>query len=344
MLISLGCKLGYQISRIEMLSAEGHSWIFTFLIGIIVLVMAGVGLSLVIDRRLEFSSGVVEIRSEINLDAMELEHLTTLHDERSCLLNETGLTLQTEARDRVCAKLEALDQRQAVLGEMRRQLGKAISSLEEDFSQCRANYRQRVRRAAIGEPLGNLVLRSGREYQQAVITRVTDVGLEIRHAGGMTRVQAPDLDQKMQDRFQWNDEARKQILKGETEVLADRPDGVIRKGVVPLAGIAVPAIAVERHPETRSASESAELPLLRRMVVGWRSKVTNLSAERAEAQSRASYGSQTSVPGSLETWKARAERVGADLARAQSALALAVANLAAVDPHDPLLSSLPRGY
>jgi hypothetical protein len=48
-----------------------------------------------------------------------------------------------------------------------------------------------------------LTTRDGREYLQAVISRVTDVGLEIRHEHGTARIQAADLDASYQERFQW---------------------------------------------------------------------------------------------------------------------------------------------
>ena len=74
-----------------------------------------------------------------------------------------------------------------------------------------------------------------------------------------------------------------------------------------------------------------------RTVIGWKSKVTKLRSERSLALSNSGYGNQTSVPGSLETWGAKAARLGNELARANSELAVAKANLAALAPDDPLL-------
>jgi hypothetical protein len=76
---------------------------------------------------------------------------------------------------------------------------------------------------------------------------------------------------------------------------------------------------------------------LRRLVIGWKSKVSKLRYERSVALSNSGYGGQTSVPGSLETWGAKAERLGNELVRAQSELVVAKSNLAAVAPGDPLL-------
>jgi hypothetical protein len=322
-----------------MLSAEEHPGIFTFMVGIIVLVMAGVGLSLVIDRRLNYSSGVVKKQREINLEAMELEHLTAWHSERSHLLNESELKLQKGAATNggILGELKNLHQRQAVLEEMRRELGKRIFSLEDAFSHYRADYRRKTWLAAVGENLGNLKVRSGREYKQAAITRVTDVGLEIRHEDGIARIQAPDLDSKLQDRFQWSDEERRQVLGQEQQDLEGNAKEAIPDDSAPADWTSKSSVPEVSRFQTEIAPDSAEVAALRRLVVAWRVKVNLLSGEHQEAMSRAGYGSQSSVPGSLETWSARASRLGKALARAQGELAVAKARLAVDAPSDPLL-------
>lgn len=329
-----------------MLSAEEHPGVFTFLVGIIVLVMAGVGLSLVIDRRLEFSSGVIKIQNEINLDAVELEHLTAWHDERSRLLNESGLRLKTGlvTNEGISGKLKALHQRQVFLEETRGRLRNTITSLEEDFSRCRAEYRRKTWAAAVGEKLGHLKIRGGREYEQVTISRVTDVGLEIRHEAGIARIQAPDLDSTFQARFQWSDEERGKTLKDEQENLDGQADD---PGVDHQAGVqaaSAPAVRESgRLQKSKSAAGNEELDELRRLVSGWQAKVNQLSRDRQEAASRAGYGAQSSVPGSLETWSARAGRLANALAGAQVELAVAKSRLAALAPNDPLLRPLVGG-
>ncbi len=185
--------------------------------GIVVLVMAGIGLSIVVDRRMKFSSGSVGVRNEIALGVLELDGLSARHAERSRLLSlqeskRHGESLNREGRLRGA---ESLFERRKTLEDSRIQLLDSVSKLEAGFLRCRADYRRKAWAAAVGEEMGNLTLRSGRKYQDAVITRVTDVGLEIRHADGIARIQAPDLDPKMQDRFQWSDEDRRKVLNEE---------------------------------------------------------------------------------------------------------------------------------
>jgi hypothetical protein len=220
---------------------------------------------------------------------------------------------------------------------MRRELGKRISSLEVAFSHYRAEYRRKIWLAAVGENLGNLKVRSGREYKQAAITRVTDVGLEIRHEDGIARIQAPDLDSKLQDRFQWSDEERRQVLGKEQQDLEGNANEAVPDNSTPADWTSKSSVPEVSRFQTEIAPDSAEVAALRRLVVAWRVKVNLLSGEHQEAMSRAGYGSQSSVPGSLETWSARASRLGKALARAQGELAVAKARLAVDAPSDPLL-------
>lgn len=306
------------------------------MVGIVVLVMAGVGLSIVIDRRIKFSSGSVGIQNDIVLGASELDGLIALHCERSRLLSqqESKLLGGFPKSDGSLRGEENLFQRRKVLEDTRLQLLDSVSTLEADFSRCRADYRKKTWSAAIGERLGNLALRSGRQYHEATITRVTDVGLEIRHADGIARIQAPDLDQKMQDRFQWSEEERRKVLNEEMINLQRADD--------PVAGYPKPVERVVIRPQTRNQPDPGELVALRRQVTGWQLKISQLRSEQSVARSHSGYGNQTSVPGSLETWSAKADRCGRELARAQVALETAKSNLAAIAPSDSLLLSTPR--
>jgi hypothetical protein len=223
-----------------------------------------------------------------------------------------------------------LFERRKTLEDARIQLLDSISKLEAGFLRCRAVYRRKAWSAAVGEELGSLTLRSGRQYQDAVITRVTEVGLEIRHTDGIARIQPPDLDPKMQDRFQWSDEDRRKVLNEEL-INLER-----------VSGNPEPAERVIVRPQTRDSFDPDELAALRRRVTGWQIKISQLRNDQSAARAHSGGGNQASVPGSLETWNAKAERLARELARAQAALQAAKSNLAAVAPSDPLLFATPR--
>lgn len=330
-----------------MLSSEDHPGVFTFLVGMIVVVMTAVGLSIMADKHRHFSSGAGELQHEISLGASEITELTARKDEGSRLLagGDAKLRSGSQAYQAISARLETLRQRQAALEISRTQVSGAIVALDENFSRYRADYRRKEWEGAIGESLGTLTIRGGRAFQQATITRVTDVGLEIRHEHGIARIQAPDLDPKMQDRFQWSDEERRSRLEKERENRDGKPANEIadesagNSEAVAETIPAPPAPQVNRIPLTKPPVDAEKLQRLRLQVTGWKAKVSKLRIDRAEASSHASYG-KSSVPGSLETWAARSSRLGRELLQAQAALAAALSDLAALAPNDPLLRVL----
>jgi len=311
-----------------MLTDDDNSGLFAFIIGIIVLVFAGIGLSIAVDHRFSFSSRIYSLERDIKTGGLELLHLSEIHRETSRKLEviEPGRRLEVSARDALIGQIAALRQRHASLAAARDALRNSIITLEQEFSLYRGEYREATWNAAIGQSLGILRIRGGREYQDAVILRVTDVGLEIRHAYGHARVHAPDLDSTLQDRFQWDDDERRAKLGEERaghEVLERVQEPPKSRGKPHLI-----------HEEVRADVRNVDL--LRGKVIAWRSKVDQLRSERSRALS-AAYGSQASPPGSLETWQGRAARLGGELARAVAELAAAKADLAAVSPDDPLL-------
>ncbi len=327
-----------------MLSADEHPGIFTFLVGMIVVVMAAVGLSIMADKRRTFSSGAGALNQEIAADAAEISELTGRREELGWQLKDSGSILQqgSKAQRELAAGLETLRQRQAGLEKARLQISESISALENEFSLYRGMYRRKTWESAVGESLGTLTVRGGREFHKATITRVTDVGLEINHEHGIARIQAPDLDSKIQDRFQWSDEERRRRLKEETERQLGKSEtdepAAIEDGTEVYEKAPVPQ--VKRVQPTMPVEDPEKLKLLRLQVSGWKAKVSRLRNDRSEASARASYGNQASVPGSLETWVARSARLGRELLQAEAAYAVAKSNLAAIAPNDPLLRVL----
>ncbi|MEX1115764.1 MAG: hypothetical protein WEB53_10980 [Akkermansiaceae bacterium] len=190
-----------------MLSAEENPGLFYFMFGIIVLVMAGVGLSILIDKRMKSSSGMVRVQREIQLADEERQSLKEWHQDSSLLLADRGQRLQGNSAkwSEFQHQLESLRQRQSALQARRRELLGEISALEQDFSRHRAEYRRRTWLAAMGEKIGTLTLPGDREYHEAVITRVTEEGLEIRHQHGIARIRPAELGPKWQARLQWSD-------------------------------------------------------------------------------------------------------------------------------------------
>ncbi|MEO6476582.1 hypothetical protein [Luteolibacter sp.] len=309
--------------------------------------MTAVGLSTMMDKRFKFSSGAGEIKRDVALQAEEVADLSARYELRSATLLEeqTKRGPLAAVRQQAEALIAASAKRKSDLLAAKDNLRGAITAMDAAFANYRADYRRKTWAKAVGQEVGNLAIRGGREYRQVTITKVTDVGLEIRHEHGIARIQAPDLDAEWQDRFQWTDEERRARLKEESDNLDPTPlVADVDPSEGPVEEVEIPVNAPSKRVAVRKVDDTAEtenLERLRTLVVGWKSKVSRLQAERAEASSNAGYGNQTSVPGSLETWKAKASRLGRELSRAQTECTLAKAKLAAISPDDPLLQVVP---
>ncbi len=204
-----------------------------------------------------------------------------------------------------------------------------VSQLDKEFAGYRGKYRDQARAAAAGEELGELKIRGGRVYHQVVISRVTDVGMEIRHEHGFARLHAPDLDPSFQSRFQWCDEERRAKL---AEERANR-DAV---GQIPTRGVG--RSFRQRGVTGRQRSALSEgVNSRRRKVIALRIEVERLRLDHERALAAVATGNRATVPGRLETWPARSERLGNELSRAQAKLAEAKRELSQVAPDDQLL-------
>lgn len=322
-----------------MLSPDDNPGVFYFLVGTVVLVLTAVGLSMVLEQRFKYSSGAGEIKRDIAAADADLANLRSTHEMLSRQLDGgdsmrgSSAAALREARGKVTESAR----RRTGLQASREQLQKVIASTEDAFSNYRSTYLSKVRAAAVGEEIGDLKIRGGRDYHQVSISKVTDVGLEIRHEHGIARIQAPDLDPAWQERFQWNDEERRARLEEEAIRRESLAAAVPEK---PLDHPQVKERPVAELPKVSpagAAPEDADLQLLRNQLIGWRTKVSRLRRDRNEAASNASSGSGHSVPGRLETWVAKRTRLDKELARAQVELSVAMSKLAAVSPSDPLL-------
>lgn len=318
-----------------MLSADEHPGLIYCMIGVVVIVMTAIGLSLMMDQRNAFTSGADEIREVIEWDASELDRVKMLQVDASKRL--AGELPQRQAwadelRTQTAASAQAVKKRADLLV-AQRELRANLAALEADFTSYRARYKHATWSGASGEKLGTVKVRGGREYLDTVIVRVTEVGLEIRHKDGFARLQAPDLSDAFQDRFQWSDEERRKRLQGEienqrkAEVLAVRDAGAAED--LPSEDEAVPL--------KRPGKDREQVNERRASVLAWKAKVSRIYDEVMEAAAWGGSGRQSSVPGRLETWKARETRLRGELARARTGLSLARSELAEISPNDSAL-------
>ena len=189
-----------------MLFDDSHPGIFTFLVGLIILVMVGVGLSMLVDSRFSFASSACALERDIQTGATALDQLRARQQKSAQHLADLEPRLQraASAYEATRNQLARLRQRQLALVGSRTKLQESIQSMGQEFASYQAKCLERIWAAAAGQRLGTLSSRAGHEYREVVIMRVTAMGLEIRHAEGTARVRPQDLDTALRERFQWN--------------------------------------------------------------------------------------------------------------------------------------------
>lgn len=305
-----------------------HSGTFGWLSALIVLVMVGVGLSLLVDRRFELSSSDKQLRIDVEKGFAVLEGIRIKHDRALGELTELEKTRGPQAKE--LSKLQEQSERaKERMIDLNGQVGKlqsAVAAVQKDSEGYASEYRNQIWQAAIGEKQAFIALRDGRRYDDATILRVTAVGMEISHRDGRARIDFKDLDASWQERFLWSSSERNTALAGENEV--PQSPAVQNAPSTPKDFKPVPK-APAKVPDPTATGK------LRVDIIGWNNKISTLKMQFQEAQSN--IGSkQKSPPGSLETWQQRANRLSTELSQAKMKRDIARLKLAEADPNDPL--------
>lgn len=321
-----------------MISNGDNSGLFSFIIGVIVIVLSAVGLSVLVDKRFHFSSSASSLSREIEAGEAELEHCKLLHQTSMAELGRVEPAATRNAEELASLRLARgkLDRKHNQLSVTAAELQESIRNLEKEFSNYKENYRNKVRRDAVGRKLGDMTLKNGREYKGAYIVKVTDVGLEIRHDTGTARIQPTDLEASMQDVFQWNQEESAKRLGEEAALrnsigfasgqpLKSSPPRIERDSII--------------KPETAPVAQNRSK--IREKVRAWSLKVSQLEIEHSQALVNANSTGRIAGPGGLETWQERSDRLASEVARARGHLAAARSELSLEAPNDPLLRAAP---
>lgn len=143
---------------------DNHPGLFTFLMGSVIVVMGGVALSLLADRKSGFPSSVAGLQRELETGATELEQLQAFYQENASRIAVTEPKLRLTAADHqaLVRQLRALDQRRTTLEASRLDLQTSIHATEENFLGYRAKHRAQSWVEVVGQPLGDLTVRGGR--------------------------------------------------------------------------------------------------------------------------------------------------------------------------------------
>ena len=295
------------------------------LVGIIVLVFAGICFSLMADKRFKLSSNKAKLEAAIV-------------DERGRL---EALRRQTEiARDEYVEKVRRASQpalldkaRQAVsttgdrIRELHTQQADLIKEVETEkaaFAEYRTTFRKKVRQAAVGERLEKLEVAGGKVFQNVTIRRVSADGMEVSHSQGSLRLSPEDLPDSWRQRFQWGADDR---------ALAPKPKLAAEKQA---SGNQEPVKQEQAKPGSAD-KPNKELGNLRRDVSEAKRRLERSELEVSRVRKEAENSKVKTVPGSSESWDERIDRLEAGSSVFRGQYMDARGRLAKLSPDDALL-------
>ena len=324
----------------DQFTTSDNSGMVGFLVGIIILVFAGIFFSLLADKRFSFSSNRISLESTIRDEKSELDSLksrletTREHWRKHC----EPLTSQGVSASEIAATLRAGQTRLKGLREELAVASSELASVTDDFEEYRGRYRQQVRGAAAEERLGELKSRTGRSYTNVIIRKVSSTGIEIRHDDGISRLLPEELDPAWHERFQWTRDEVAKALEEEKARQERHNRFVDDKTAAPVATGEKPRKPTSNKTK-RGSTEDPRIDGLREEVRETRSRYLSAQSEASRARSEAAMNRGRSVPGSLETWSERAVRMETAAVRLRSQYMVARGKLAALAPGDSLLIS-----
>lgn len=302
-----------------------------FLVGIIILVFAGIFFSLLADKRFKFSSGKASLEESVSDGKRHIAKLEAQLEASKELWKKRVQPLERQPEALMAAGDQARESASRLVS-LRQRLKTAEAELlavEEGFRAYRDQYRMQVRLAAIGEELPELKSRGGRTYSQVTVTRVSADGVDFKHSQGIGRLAPDDLEESWRERFQFHPEEQPKkappVVKAPV-VVTVQPAG--RPGDAKV----VPAPDPKEDAEKRLAA-------LRRDVSEALRFLQKAERELSRAQSEASNSKSRSVPGSLETWDEKVKRMESLTEKFRGQYVAARAKLATVAPADPLLQT-----
>lgn len=180
------------------------------LLGFAGLVMVGVAITGLIDRRGEFSTASTRLKAEVQAGAEKVAALEARRQkfaDRFAGLDGPART-QAQEKEELQRRKTGQQARIAGLRADRESLERQLEALRLGFATYRVDYRRQAWSDAVGEKLPQIALRNGRVFHGVTISRVSEAGLEVSHEGGLARIECKDLDVSWQDRFQWTDDER----------------------------------------------------------------------------------------------------------------------------------------
>lgn len=314
--------------------ADDNSSVIWILVCLIIVTLTGVFLSMLVEKRINFANSHVSFAEEIRIEGKNLIKLKREFDsERDRLTDaressesfQSNLSNQRSHTQALHGEIESLTKRAALLTQ-------TIADTDKNFRTYRETYRATEWRKAEGEKIENLYLKSGRQFERVIISRITPFGMTISHAHGNARIDFNDLSQEYQSRFQWTDDERQEVLEKErrNRRLLSGPSEELDKSKTsdPDPEDEERLLRAEKRIAISEAGNEVRL---------WRTKVSTLQSSYKDALYESRYGTSKSVPGSLKTWSQQTRALESEITRANGGLSFAIEKLRQLSPSDPLL-------
>lgn len=180
---------------------------------------------------------------------------------RKIELQEVRLA-ELEARGAAHAEQEAAAARAVLtcgrLTEQAAALRSEIEALSGRLVAARAGWLRERREAAVGRSFAEFRGAGGRVYREVVITRVTEIGIEFRHATGVARLAAAELSGDQRDAFGLESESALAALADEREA-AEAYESWVDQRVAAAAARGEAVEPVEEVADTRVADAGPRL-------------------------------------------------------------------------------------
>ena len=317
---------------------DGGSGTIPLIIGIVLVILCGTGISWVADSKLKLGESQTTISKKINTDREKLEKLTaTLKSAQESWNRHHAYAVD---HDQDVSQLEKLSSANAArlteLRGQRRDLTRSLEQEKEAHETYRINYRTQARADSVGEKLDTLTLPNGRTYRELIVRGFDTSGLRIHHQGGSARIRYQDLPTEWQERFQWSTEeiiiTKPSPSKNDLTQASSTPTEYNASG----SSDSPSANGTDTTKTTSSEPDAAEIARARDKFLQTRKAYRQASTQASIARGNA-HNRNRSVPGSLETWDDRAQRMERLSQRLLALHTKAKNELSAISPADPLL-------
>lgn len=299
-----------------------NSGLFGLLFGIVMLVLLTVTMGTLTDKRLGVSSRAKEFNAEIRHNdgfIKDLQNSLATRQELVKAADEKRARSSADSRDIT----RTLEDSSIMVKDMREKvpaLRATIAKLEKEFTAYRQQYRSQIWAKAIGEKHPSITTVTGKVYEDVTIRNVTDVGLNVAHKAGMSRIDAIALDPSWKERFQWNDaERRAQLIKERDKQIAHAHSQQTKP------------TALEPLSKNQQIEKARTHYLLTRArYLKLRTDIHNAEYQQATQKGR-------SMPGSLKTWDEHLTALRPQMVKAQEIHNAATTELRTLSPGDSLL-------